>query len=255
MKQLLILFFLLIGFSKIQAQEELFGKMDSVSHARSGFIIGVNSAFDIPAADMAKRFGLAYRLGPSIQYKTENNWMFGVKGEFMLSGNVNEDSLFYNIKDAYGGFINSSGQRTKVATYERGYIVGITAGKIFQIGKRNKDNGILVQSGIGFMQHKIKIFDKNNAIYALQGNYVKGYDRLANGLYIEQYVGYNYMSHKGYANFHIGLDIVAGFTQGRRDWLFDVMRPDNQKRLDVMFGIRGGWYIPIFKHKVEEMLF
>jgi len=56
-------------------------------------------------------------------------------------------------------------------------------------------------------------------------------------------------------NFTIGVDALFGFTQDRRDYLYDVMRPDNQQRLDILFGLRGGWFIPIFKRKSEDILF
>jgi hypothetical protein len=47
----------------------------------------------------------------------------------------------------------------------------------------------------------------------------------------------------------------VGFTQGRRDYLYDVMRPDNAKRLDVLIGVRTGWFIPMFKRNSEDMMF
>jgi hypothetical protein len=110
-------------------------------------------------------------------------------------------------------------------------------------------------TGAGFMQHKINIFDQDKTIPQLRGDYRKGYDRLTNGWYLEQFVGYNMFDKSGLLNFHIGLDFVAGFTKGRRDFLYDVMRKDDASRIDLLFGLRGGWYIPIFKHKSEEIYF
>ena len=48
---------------------------------------------------------------------------------------------------------------------------------------------------------------------------------------------------------------MAGFTQGRRDFLYDTGKPGTDTRLDILYGIRGGWYIPIFKRKSEELFF
>jgi hypothetical protein len=90
---------------------------------------------------------------------------------------------------------------------------------------------------------------------SLRGRYLRGYDRLANGTFVEQYVGYAYFSSNKLINFTIGADILAGFTQGRRDYLYDVMRPDNAKRLDLLYGLRAGWFIPMFKRKSEDMIF
>lgn len=254
MKRLLVIVLLLsVGYQPANAQSSLFG--ETKRPARSGFIFSVNGALDVPAADMAKRFGNSYKLGGAVLYKTKSNWMFGPKIDFILGNKINEDSLMANIKTYDGYLVNREGLVVDVGKFERGYMIGLQAGKIFNTSKRNSDNGILITTSAGFMQHKINIFDKDRTIPQLQGDYRKGYDRLVNGAYLEQYVGYNYMDNKGFLNFHIGLDITAGFTKGRRDYLYDVMRPGTDSRLDVLFGIRGGWYIPIFKKKSEEIFF
>jgi hypothetical protein len=113
----------------------------------------------------------------------------------------------------------------------------------------------MLMTGVGFMQHKILIQDKSESLLQLRGDYRKGYDRLTNGIFLEQYIGYIYLSNNGLINFHIGLDIAWGITEGRRDYLFDVRKPGNDKRNDLLFGVRGGWYLPMFKRKSEEFYF
>jgi hypothetical protein len=254
MKRVFLLFITSLLFSVSSfAQDDLFGT--AKTPARKGFILGVNGSFDVPAADMAKRFGLSYRLGGAVHYKTTSNWMFGAKADFILGNKMRDDSLMINVKDAAGNVLNSNGERLGIGTFQRGYMIGLQAGYIWNISKSNGDNGILFQTSAGFMQHRINIFEQNNSVVQVRGEYEKGYDRLTNGIFVEQYVGYNYLAKDGLINFHIGLDLAGGFTQGRRDYLFDVMRPDNKQRLDILFGIRGGWYIPIFKRKSEEIFF
>jgi len=251
-----VLFALLLCSLKSFAQDDLFGKTTETKVApRKGWILSINGDFDIPAADMAKRFGNSYRVGPSFFYKTNSNWVFGAKGDFILGNVINQDSVLINVKDQTGGYISSSGERVGVPLLERGYMIGLQAGWIWSLSDKIKDNGILFLTSVGFMQHKIKIFNQDNSVAQLRGDYLKGYDRLTNGTYVEEYVCYNYFAKHGAINFHIGLDLTAGFTQGRRDYLYDVMRPDNAKRLDILFGVRGGWYIPIFKRKSEEIIF
>jgi len=48
------------------------------------------------------------------------------------------------------------------------------------------------------------------------------------------------------------LDIAWGFTQGRRDFLYDVARKDDSKRHDVLVGFKFGWIVPIYKKLSEE---
>ncbi len=166
-----------------------------------------------------------------------------------------EYSYKNNITDEFGNHLNQDGTRMGVGLFERGYMIGIEGGKIFNIAKNNSDNGILALTTFGFMQHKINIFDRDKSIPQLRGDYRKGYDRLTNGLFVEQYIGYAYFSNNGLINFNIGFDIAAGFTKMRRDYQYDLMRGDNSTRVDLLFGIRGGWYIPIFKRKSEEFFF
>lgn len=235
------------------AQADLFGTTKVPS--RTGFIIGVNGTFDVPGADMATRFGLSYRLGPSLLFKTKDNWMFGAKCDWIFGNKIKEPGLMSNIVDTEGYFITNQGSRQAVEVLERGWAVGLMAGKLFAISKANTNSGILVLTGVGFLQHKINIYDADKIVDQLGGDYRKGYDRLTNGIYLEQFAGYNHFDKNGYFNFHIGFNVMAGFTKGRRDYLYDVRRPDNESRLDLLYGIRGGWYIPLFRKKSEEVYF
>lgn len=236
------------------AQDDLFGTTTKLP-SRQGFIIAVNGNYDFPAGDMAKRFGNDYRVGPSLLYKLKSNWVFGVKSDFIFGGKIKEDSFLVNMLDEYGQMLNSSGSRINLRITELGYIIGLQGGKIFNVSKKSSDNGILWLTTLGFIQHKINIFERDNSIPQIRGDYRKGYDRLTNGLLLEQYIGYTYFANDGLLNFHIGLDIAAGFTKGRRDYLYDVMRPDNQQRIDLLVGVRAGIYVPIFKRKSEEFYF
>lgn len=243
------------------AQDNLFGVADRPK-SRNGFVLNANGSFDIPAGDMAKRFGVSYRLGPAILYKTKSNWLFGAKFDFIMGNIIKQDSLMINIKDKYSTnetkvyeFLNQDGQRIGVPVLERGYATGIQVGKIISRNPMHPDNGITLITGVGFMQHKINIFDRDQTVPQLRGDYKKGYDRLTNGIYIEQYAGYTYFADNKLINFHIGLDVLVGFTEGRRTYLYDVMRPDNKQRTDILFGLRGGWFFPIFKRKSEDLLF
>jgi hypothetical protein len=246
-----------LAFLNVQAnaQDDLFGtKEDQQVKLHSGWVIGANGDYDISMGDMAKRFGNNFRIGGSISYKTKSNWMFGAKGDFIFGSKIKEDSLMSNITTD-GAFLDQNGQLLNAGIAERGYMLGFQAGKIINLTKKKSDNGLLVMTGAGFIQHKIRIWDKDGTIPEIRGQYVKGYDRLTNGWYLEQYVGYNHFGNSGFFNYHIGLDFVAAFTEGRRSWLFDVNRPDNTPRLDMLFGIRAGWYLPIFHRKSEDYYF
>ena len=98
----------------------------------------------------------------------------------------------------------------------------------------------------------IKLFDRDNSFPQFRDSYYKGYDRLTNGGYIENFTGYTYHATNKLINFYAGIDAVWGFTQGRRDFLYDVARKDDQKRNDVLIGFKFGWVVPIYKKLTEE---
>ena len=263
MKLGLTILLLMVLTGGAYSQDKLFQTDANLPKPRYGFIITGNADFDMPAGDMAKSFGLDYRVGFGTLYKSKKNWVFGAKCDFILGNDVKNDSLMINIRDQYNTswngkyveFINSGGTRVAVPIYERGYSIGLEAGRIFKTSKYHPDNGIMVLTSGGFMQYKIDIYNSNKDVYQIRGNYLKGYDRLTNGIFFEQYVGYVYFSKNRLINFHLGLDALFGITQDRRDYLYDVMHTDNKQRLDILYGLRGGWYIPMFRRKSEDLLF
>jgi hypothetical protein len=261
-KLLTIVCLLCVARAGAQDKEKLFGTKET-KQPKHGLLIKLMGDGDLPAADMAKRFGTSFRIGPAIEYKTKSNWLFGVKADFIFGNVIREDSLMINIKDQYGNngnknvyeFINGNGQRIGVPVYERGYMIGLEAGRIFSFSEGHPDDGLTTISTVGFMQHKINIFNSDKDVPELQGSYLKGYDRLTNGIFVEEFLGYTHIDRKQLLNYTIGFDGAFGFTQGRRDYLYDVMRPDNKKRLDILYGIRAGWFFPIMKKKSEDLSF
>ena len=62
--QIFTLFFsMVVVCASAQNKDKLFGTA-AAPESKSGFIINANGDFDIPAADMAKRFGDSYRVRP-----------------------------------------------------------------------------------------------------------------------------------------------------------------------------------------------
>ncbi len=256
MNRLLTLFVLLFGaVTDTSAQDDLFG--NTKKEPRKGFVISVNGNFDIPAADMAERFGLSYRIGPSVFYKFKSNWIVGTKFDFIFGNDIKEEGFLSNLLDDRGTVIAENGSRTNFGRLERGYMAGLQVGKILNFSKTNSDNGLLLLTTAGFMQHKIFIATEraNGELPQFSGDYRKGYDRLSNGIFVEQFVGYIHFSESGFVNFKIGFDVVAGFNKGRRDFLYDIQKPGTDSRLDILYGVRGSWFIPIFRRKSEEYFF
>lgn len=95
--------------------------------------------------------------------------------------------------------------------------------------------------GVGILQHKIRIEHQDNKIPQLEGDYLKGYDRLSNGLMVHQFVGYFHMSNNRLINFFVGAEAWQGFTKNRRDLNFDTkMHDDKTKQTSTWITRRMG---------------
>jgi hypothetical protein len=139
-----------------------------------------------------------------------------------------------------------------VGLFLRGYKVGVFGGRILPVLQATPNSGIMTVTGIGFMQYKINIFDRDNNVPQVRKDYKKGYDRLTNGIYIDEFLGYAFYAKNRLINFYAGLQVTSGFTRVRRDFTFDLGRKEDNNRLDFLTGFRVGWVLPIYKKNVEE---
>jgi len=207
----------------------------------------------LPAGDLLKRFGNNSGIGGAFHYKLKNNFIIGAEGNFMFSRNVKEDGILAPIDSDDNGYVfNEDGQVAQILLFERGYTLGITTGKIFPIIGPNPNSGLMIKAGIGFMQHKIRIEHQLDIIPQLEGDYIKGYDRLSNGLMLSQFIGYFNMSSNRFTNFYIGAEFFEGFTQNRRGFNYDTRQTDTARRTDIFMGMKIGWCILLYKRTASN---
>jgi hypothetical protein len=218
----------------------------------NGLLLGFSYGYQLPFADMGERFGGNGVVGAEVTYKLRSNWTFGVEGGYMFGRTVKEDNMLDSMLTPDGYIVGYGGYYGGVALFERGYSLAATVGKIIPAFGSNPNSGIHARVGVGFMQHKIKITDTEQSLYQLTPDYLKGYDRLSNGLMVSQYLGYMNIDPRHLLNFHVGVYAQQGFTQNRRSWNFDERRQDTDKRLDVLIGLRGTWMLPFFGKREER---
>lgn len=215
----------------------------------------VHFAWQWPTGDLEERFGQNGSAGAAFSIKDRRNFHYGIEFGYMFGNTVKEPGLIQNLLTENNEILDNEGKIAILNIQQRGYTVMLTFGKLFPVVGPNPNSGILLKVGGGFMQHKIRIEHQENYIAPLEGEYQKGYDRLTNGLAISQFIGYYHMSNSRLANFFIGVESFQGFTQGRRDLNFDTRTTDNEPRLDILTGFRGGWFIPMYKRKPSEFYY
>lgn len=239
-----ILPFLLLCLSQTATAQTVKNVEDSTI---SITMFDIGYAYQIPGADLAKRFGNNSALSLGMQYKIKSNWIFGLHGSFIFGDNIREDTILKNLSTSNNQIITNVGTYAEVYQYQRGYTLTATIGKIIPAWGPNKNTGIILSAGVGFINHKIRFEVADNNVYPLGGDYKTGYDRKTNGLCLTQFVGYRYMGNRRLLNFFAGFEFIQGFTQNRRAYNFDLMGPDHSKRLDLLYGIKVGWVLPIYR--------
>ncbi len=246
MKNIYLLFFTIV-LSTMQLSAQVSIKDSSVSTP----MISASYGYYLSGGDMNKRFGDNSSIQLNVDFKTKYNWMIGVNGSYIFGKTVKE-SLFDSIASPNGSIIDKLGGFSDVRLYERGFTTSITLGRMFPFKKPNPNSGIVFNIGLGFIQHKIRIETIGNNVPQLSKEYKKGYDRLSNGFLLSQNLGYMYLSNNRIANFYFGLECMQGFTQNRRSYNFDEMKQDTEKRLDIFYGAKGSWILPLYKKAPKE---
>lgn len=213
-------------------------------------------AYQMPGGDLADRFGNNSNVGVGFWGKTSKNFWFGVQWNYLFSQNLRENGILDSIATSDGLVINKGGKYSDVQLYERGYAVYLSAGKIFSRGLGYNPNcGLMLNGSVGYIQHKIRIIDNGSLTPPLSDDYLKGYDRLTGGLLLQEFAGYWFMSNNRRINFYAGIECTQGLTRSLRSWDFDLMRADTKQRLDLLWGIRAGWMIPIYRRPARDFYY
>src|SRR5690554_7147117 len=79
----------------------------------------------------------------------------------------------------------------------------------------------MIKVSAGYLWHKLRIETQEDEVPQLEGEYLKGYDRLTIGVNTSQFLGYNYMADRGILNFYAGVYFQQGFTRNQRELFWD----------------------------------
>lgn len=218
-------------------------------------------AFQLPGGNLAKRFGYNSNINFNFSIKTKTNWIFGVNGSFFFGDQIKENGILDSLKTStsdgpHTGFIiDQNGHPATVRLFERGFTASLHGGKIFPWLSHNKNSGICIYAGPVFVMHKIKIDDIGRQSPQLVNSYLKGYDRLTAGFGTTLFMGYIYFGNKRITNFFAGLEFTQAFTKSQRSFDYDLRRADTRQRIDMFYGIRVGWILPLYKRTPQQFYY
>lgn len=250
------LFLLLVSCAPllISAQEETGSDKRKKKNfePNTAILIAPTYTAQFPFGNMGDRFGFNNLIGLNLSYKIKKNWIIGLDGNFLFGTKVREDYVLDKISTSTGQFIGTDNSLIKVRGQERGGVLKVVVGKIIPFSEKYPDAGLMLQTGLGFIQHKIAIDVRENLLPQLNKTYRKGYDRMANGFVMSQFIGGAFMERKKFYSFYGGFQVDVAFTEGRRAYDFFNQAPLNDKRIDVFVGFKLGWVIPIFLQASEK---
>ncbi len=223
---------------------------EKANSGKSAVLIHLNYGYNVPAADMAKRFGGNFNVGGDVEYKFPSDFFIGVNYSYLWGKSVKEaiGANLYNAKDEIVGTDN---HLANLVIRERGFSSSLNVGKLFRIFP-NEDAALKIGIGGGVLQHKVRIVDDYGVVPQILGDYLKGYDRLTNGFMTRQYIGYQYLSANRKINFSIGFVLAQGFTRSARGFNYDTGNKDIARRLDLLNGIQLSWVLPIYFNDYSE---
>jgi len=217
-------------------------------------LVGIHVGGQFPEGDLLARFGPNLNIGGTYLYKTKKNWLLGIESNYMYGRNVKEDVLA-QLKTANGTVIDNEGFPADLRVTERGLGVHAILGRVFKFLSSNPNSGLMFTVGGGYLQHKINLYDAQQKVAAVKGELRYGYDRLTNGLSTSQFLGYLFLSENRMLNFYFGFEAYQGFTTSVRKFNYDTGLPDTKKRLDLLYGFRVGWILPLYGQRTNDFYY
>ena len=234
------------------AQNPKEDKMVQDSAVGSG-LFRVAYAAQVPIGDYAGRFGFTNHIGASAGYRTKSNWIFTVGGYYIFGNSVvGKDSLLSSIINSSNIIIGNGGEQAFVDISQQGYLLNFEIGKIFPWAAPNPNSGFMFTLSGGFMEHWIRYNAEGDDVPQILGDYHKGYDRLTNGIILQQFIGYHYQGSTRLLNFYGGFEFTQGFTGNRRSYDIPTMGVKDEDYIDVLFGFKIGWMMPFYKRNQDK---
>lgn len=219
-------------------------------------LLGIQYGLSWTGGDLKERYGLFNNVGFTAGYKFKSNWYLGFEGDFMFGQDVrmNLDEVFGSLVDDQGFIIDVNGDLGSVLLFSRGFHANIEGGKVFSRLGHNANSGVMVKFGVGYLNHRMRIETNEQVIPSIEEDYKRGYDRLTTGINTSQFLGYLFMSDNSFLNFYGGVFIQEGFTYNRRKMFYDAPNTyaPTDMRMDILYGFKVGWLIPIYKRKPKE---
>jgi hypothetical protein len=198
--------------------------------------------------DLNDRFGNSNGMNVSLEKSFNKGNSISVEYILNFGTDVKEDVLA-PFRNENGFVIGTNGLGAFAYLRMRSNYAGLSYGQ--PLYKKNK--GLKISLGGGLFSHYIRVIDDSRNLVLADQPYNKGLDRLTNGWASKQELIYEYHGEGNNYHFNIGFSILEGFTNPVRKINFDTGTSSPNKRLDLLYGLKATWMIPILKSRTTEV--
>ena len=197
--------------------------------------------------ELGDRFGSGGVFGAGFHVKFQSGWFAGANANFGFGYGVEEEGVLSNLLTPNGQLIDNEGQVALLTISGRSGLFTLDGGRLFPLPGMNPNTGILLLAGVGSVHYRVHFENTENPITQLEQPYLSGYDRLAWGVAVKEFVGYWHMSDNGLINWYGGLEFWQARTWPQRPMNFDTQEVEEGSRNDRFISLQVGWVFHIYK--------
>lgn len=254
----LFLFFSLFLFAALLGQtvpnKSDANKLVNARYQQPTWLINLSYKAAIPSGSLALRYGFMNGTGLDFYYKSKNNFLWGLNTCLFFGSNVNGIDYINIFKDANGYVFANDGNPLNITASMRGsQLLGVVGKLIPGFHQKKPQLSILLECGVGFLQHKY-LFNAPNTLQ-FSKEYLKGYDRLSNGLALTQEIGLCNFGLNRLINFNIGIEVTEAFTRNRRYYDYATGGTDTKSYADILYSLKCSWLLPISSQDKKQPLY
>jgi len=230
---------------------EAYAQSKKIEVPTAATLVKINYSLNAAGGDLADRYGRHGIVGLACNRKQANGFSIGLNANVIFGADVEAFHIISDLVNENGFITGTDGLQADIKVLMRGIKSGFSFGKTLNVLSVNANSGLLLEGGIGYLQHKIRYEDIQNSVPQFDGEYVKVYDRLTSGIYLEQFIGYQYLDKNRLINFYAGVSLIEGFTKNRRTVNFNAQSIE-ANRFDISLGLKAGWIIPFYSEAVDK---
>ena len=208
------------------------------------------------AGDLADRFGSGFHLDGAVTFLAkDSNWEFGLRAVFGFGNDVKED-VVSGLRTREGFVIGNQRALADVQLRHRQLFLGPVVGYTVPLGE-NRRAGLHLKTAVGYFYSKIGFQDDPvQAVVQLSEELQPGYDRLAGGPALHQFVGFQQLSQNRRINWYVGGEALVGFTRNQRSFDYNAAQPlPTDGRIDVALGAKIGLILPLYSGEGREIFY